>query len=212
MISFGRITYDVRPNIITIVASGLSLKDFNFNKLRDIGSFIITVNGSGAFVPFADAWFTLDPWGLQGPQLPPKPFNGALYAAVPDNYGTPEAIREHRQIPTADVTYLHRIQYKYGLSENPSSICTGNSGFGAFGLAYHMRPHKILLLGMDCGMGYYYTSHKRNRSLGHVPKLFNESLKQMRDADIKVINGSPNSKITCFPRYSIDHALKVITS
>ena len=76
---------------VIIVASGPSVNDINLPMLKRIpDTYIIAVNGAGSHVPFADAWFTLDPWGLDGPQLP-APFSGKLYAAVPDDFGTPNA-------------------------------------------------------------------------------------------------------------------------
>ena len=56
---------------VIIVASGPSVNSIAIDKLKKLkNTYIITVNGAGTHVPFADAWFTLDPWGLAGPQLP----------------------------------------------------------------------------------------------------------------------------------------------
>lgn len=197
---------------VVIIGSGRSLSKFKFDSLRDQDCFIITVNGSGNSVPFADAWFTLDPWGLQGPQLPRK-FEGQLYAAIPEHYGTVYAQgKNHRPEPTADIKYLQRIPYEGGLCEDPWAIHTGNSGFGALGLAYHMRPEKVLLLGIDADVGYYYTPHKRNRKLDHLPRIFEESIPQLEERNIKVINGSPHSAVNCFTKYSPEYGLELLLS
>lgn len=217
-IQWGRVNpKDVTDNII-IVASGTSLTGFDFNRLRGIGH-IITINGSGNSVPFADAWFTLDPWGLNGPQLPTN-FEGRLFAAVPEDYGTSKAqIQNHRIAPTEEITFLHRLRqhnftnvssetaYKLGLSEDTSCINTGNSGYGALNLAYHYRPKKILLLGIDAGMGYHYTKSASNRPLTYLPQMFKSAKPQLDAADIQVINGSQNSAITAYDRMSIDDAI-----
>lgn len=198
-----------------VVASGSSLAGFDFDILKKIeNSFIVTVNGSGDSVPFADAWFTLDPWGLHGPQLP-KQFKGKMYAAVPDDFGTPAArCPKHRVSIRANVTFLHRLQshnlvdvssdsaYVEGLSEDNSCINTGNSGYGALNLLYHLRPKKIILLGVDAGNGYFYPSSKTNRALTNLPLLFKSAQRQLEREGISVVNGSQLSKVSCFPRMS----------
>lgn len=206
MINYTTITE--RHEKIIILGSGESLIDFNFSLLYNINdAFIITVNDSGNFLPLANAWFTLDPWGLATTQIPNK-FMGKLFAAVPSDFGTPTAKSyHHRQMPNRDISYLKRI-LKPGLSDVPDTIHTGNSGYGAFGLAYHMNPECILLLGIDASTGYFYRGKKLNRDLSHLPKLFQDTIPQLRDKMITVINGSPNSNVVCFPRYTPEYALE----
>lgn len=219
-VKWGRVSSEHRPEKIVIVASGPSLNNFNFNILKRDDLYIITVNDAGKYVPFADAWFTLDPWGLHGPQLPPDDFSGKLFAAVPEDFGLPNArISEHRTVCPRPITYLHRIVFhsrtpltndeyrNWGLNEDPSCINTLNSGFGAFNLAYHMRPKKILLLGLDASHGYFYDTHKNTRSLSFLPLIFESTIPQIERAGISVVNGSVNSRITCFERMSIENAL-----
>lgn len=209
MVKIGRIKRIPSVTRVVVIGGGRSLSGFNFGVLANQDCYIIVVNDVGNLVPFADAWFTLDPWGLYGPQLPSDKFKGKLYAAVPDNFGTPEArLRVHRIMPKAKITYLKRVPNPGGLSEDTSVIYTGNSGFGAFGMAYHMRPKKVLLLGIDGDVGYFYTKKKTNKNLAHLPKVFNDSVHQLRENNIQVINGSPNSAVTCFTRYTPDYAVE----
>lgn len=213
MIEISRVPRFTHPTKVVIIGGGQSLKKFNFELLRNQDCFIIVVNESGKHVPFADAWFTLDPWGLTGKQLPNEDFNGQLWAAVPEHYGTQQArARNHRDVPTAPIKYLNRLLYGGGLSEDPKSIYTGNSGFGALGLAYHMRPKSILLLGIDGDKGYYYPSKTTNRDLAHLPRIFEDSLPQLWKHNIRVINGSPHSTVTCFPRHTPEFGLKILLS
>lgn len=218
-IKWGRVSPKERHDKIIIIASGPSLEGFDFTRLIGKGH-IICVNDSGNYVPFADSWFTLDPWGLDGEQLP-KRFKGKLYAAVPDDYGRRDAkIINYRTYPRLNITFLHRlISHNYieqtsetafvtGLSPDTSCINTGNSGFGALNLAYHMKPKKILLLGIDGTIGYFYTKKERNRPLTALPLMFKSTVAQLRQDNIQVINGSEKSVINCFPRYSIDEALE----
>ena len=207
-----------------IVGSGTSLSGFNFGELNLLNCFIIAVNGAGNSLPMANAWFTLDPWGLNGPQLPKK-FYGKMYAAVPDDYGTPSArCPAHRVTPDRRILFLHRLMshnyvdilsdsaFKLRLSEDRSCISTGNSGYGALNLAYHLHAEKILLLGIDGGSGYYYNSTQRTRPLNSLPKLFESAKEQLDKRGTKVFNGSPNSSVKCFDRGTIEQGLSWIIS
>lgn len=218
-IKFGKVNSDKKYNNIIIVASGSSVKNINLNVMRKFSgkdTFIIAVNGSGSFVPFADAWFTLDPWGLDGPQLP-KNFKGTLYAAVPQDFGTKFArIEQYKKIPQANITYLHRLishnytnvtsetAYMLGLSEDTGCISTGNSGYGALNLAYHMKPNNIFLLGFDGDTGYWYPSDKTNRKLNYLPLMMDSAKEQLERNNINVYNVSPHSSINTFEKIPVD--------
>lgn len=223
-ITFKTVQKDQPKNdTVIIVGGGRSLTDFDFNRLRNLG-YIIAVNDSGKIVTFADAWFTLDPWGLNGPQLPPTSFRGLLYAAVPDDFGTPKAYYDNHRVAMTNmrIRYLHRLvpansisvsssdRYRAGLSEDDGCINTGNSGYGALNLAYHLRPKRVLLLGIDGDIGYYYTKTTQNRRLTNLPEMFASAKPQLEKNGIEVINGSINSAVTAFPRMSIDDALRVL--
>lgn len=214
-----------QPENIIIIASGPSVNDIDMSLLKSFpNKFVITVNGAGKHIDFADAWFTLDPWGLNGPQLPPDTFKGKLYAAVPDDFGTPNAkCVQHRVTPRAKINFLHRLQshnytnvssetaYKLGLSEDSSCINTGNSGYGALNLAYHMRPKNIYLLGIDGTIGYFYSNKDRNRPLTYISTLFKSAVPQLEAAGIKVYNVSPRSKVTCFEKLTAQQFHKRLT-
>lgn len=214
-IRWGKVQPTAGLDTIIIVASGNSVRYIDTNVVRHMqqsGAHIIAVNGAAEVYNFSDSWFTLDPWGLHGPQLP-KPFSGKLYAAVPDDFGTPSArSTQHRVTPMPGITFLHRLQshnytmtssdsaYVLGLSEDQSCISTGNSGYGALNLAYHMRPKKIYLLGIDGGIGYFYTTKSKNRPLKSLEILFNSASSQLLERGIEVINVSPESVVKCFPK------------
>jgi hypothetical protein len=218
-IEWGRVNPDDIKNNIIIIGSGKSLIGFDFNELKGLGT-IITVNDSVKSVPFADLWFTLDPWGLNGPQLPAN-FSGKMFAAVPEDYGTPTAsILQHRVTPDNRITFLHRLKshnrvgvssetaYKLGLSEDTSCINTGNSGYGALNLAYHYKPKKILLLGIDGTIGYFYTKDKSNRPLTYLPIMFSSAKAQLDASNIEIINGSINSEITAYNRFTVRESIQ----
>lgn len=212
----------INTDNIFIVCTGPSLQNFDFSLLQNKG-YIIAVNDAAKFIPFADAWFTLDPWGLTTNQIDSS-FTGLKYAAVPEDYGTIKAnALSHRVMANPSINYLHRIGYHtndaqhdpielldWGLNDDKSCINTGNSGFGALNLAYHMAPKHIFLFGIDGSSGYFFNATKRTRSLQHLPSLFQSALKQLTHKNIKIINASENSSITCFPRYSLQSTIDII--
>lgn len=222
-IKFGSIP-KLSPENVIIIGSGPSLKGFDFNLLKDNG-LVISVNNAVNAVPFSDIWFTLDPWGLHGPQLPKPPFKGKLVAAVPQDFGRRDAKSpHHRKTPHRNIVFLQRlISHNLmdvssetakieGLSEDPRCVSTGNSGYGALNIAYHLRPQRILLLGIDCTVGYFYTDKEKNRPLAFLPKLFESAKPQLDRANITVINGSPNSAIKTFPRHTPNEAVELLNA
>lgn len=221
-IQWGRVSPNLKAKKVIVVCSGPSLKGFDFKRINRDDYYVITVNDSVKGAPFADAWFTLDPWGLNGPQLPENGFKGKLFAAVPQDYGRRDAVNpKHRVRPKGNIIFLQRLiahnkleessetAFSLTLSEDPRCVSTGNSGYGAFNIAYHLRPQKILLLGLDGSMGYYYTNTETNRPLTYLPKMFNSTKRQIERANIEVINGSQNSAILTYPRHSILEALEI---
>lgn len=222
-IKWGKVSPDIKANKIVLVCSGKSLRGFDFQRINNPNYYVLTVNDSVKNCMFADAWFTLDPWGLgiKDNQWPKAPFRGKMFAAVPHDYGRRDARNPAHQVtPHKDIIFLHRLMshnyinessetaYSLTLSEDPRCVSTGNSGYGAFNIAYHLRPKKILLLGLDGDVGYYYSDTERNRPLTHLPKMFNSTKKQIEAANIEVVNGNPTSKIVTYPQMHIDKALE----
>jgi hypothetical protein len=217
-LKWSRITPDSNVNKIIIVGTGPSLVGFDFDKLYGKG-FIIAVNDAHQYLPYANAWFTLDPWGLTGTQTPDRNFKGQMWAAVPDDFAQRDAkCPTHRITPLPSIKFLHRISFhtatctpddylQWGLNEDNSCINSLNSGFGALNLAYHMRPQKILLLGMDATSGYFFDQTKKTRPLNFLPWIFESAKIQLDRTNIQVLNGSHISKITCFNKMSPNSAL-----
>lgn len=195
---------------IIIMACGPSFRQVDLNLLHSpklFDAYVIAVNRAIDWTDRADAFFTLDPneWFYQ--TVTSRRKEGVQYfAAVPDDYGTSKAVLpSHQNPPLKHVTYLHRVKGGLGrlkarekLSEKPNSIHTGNSGYGAFGLAYHMRPKKIVILGLDGTQEpYAYGTGKPNTSLDHLRYLFNSAMAQIYRRGIQVINGCPGSTVKC---------------
>ncbi|MFP3947089.1 MAG: hypothetical protein ACLFWG_00030 [Longimicrobiales bacterium] len=183
---------------------------------RDHPVAVIAVNGAVEHVPAADYWFTLDP-SRENLDLMRDPVDGVRYvAAVPDEFGTPEARHRWQRPPVPEhVLYLRRVvaeeptegpfeervwaQIVGGMSEDPRAIHTGNSGFGALQLACLLGAERVTLLGID-GHGRERWDGSPNFYLGHLPHLFRGALPQLQERGVLVANGSPESFVDCFPR------------
>src|SRR5690625_3668124 len=134
-----------RRNIV-IVASGPSVRAVRRDDILAAGAVVIAVNGAIDWLGRADYWFTLDPSQINLVRANNR-VNGCKYVmALPDN----------RQAPAGVVRMTRRQGDAYGkaralqgLSEDKNAIHTGNSAFGALGLAYNLRPRRIVLLGVD---------------------------------------------------------------
>jgi len=197
---------------VAIVASGPSARGLRLPE----GVTILAVNGAIDWLDRADYWFTLDPseanWSRMHHQRP-----GVLYvAAVPDNFGTRAAETVVMQRPALDgVRYLHRIagdgygslRCKPGLCEDTGGVHTGNSAYGALGLAFHFGARRIALFGVDASPDPRIEGGLPG-GLHHLPELFSSTLSQLRAAGVMVVNGSPNSRVEAFPRMTPAAAAK----
>lgn len=173
------------------------------------GATVVAVNGAISQLPFADFFFTLDFSNANVRRLT-NPLPRVHYVAA-----APPAFRD--RLPDGDyLTWLRRVSRErdghdprpfpervamevgHGLAEDPSEIYTGNSAFGALGLAYHMRPSRVVLLGID-GRGHRRWDGSPNDYVGHLPELFEGALPDLERRGIEVVNGSPGSAVSCFP-------------
>lgn len=220
-VTFGEVKRGTCDTVV-IIGGGGSLRGFDFNLIPE-DAHIIAINKTAAHIPRYDTWFTLDPWGLHGPQLPSNRKKVSLYAAVSDDYGTMGAKNpSHRVRPAPGIVFLHRLishnrsdvssktAYSLTLSEDPRCISTGNSGYGALNLAYHMRPKNIILLGIDGDVGYFFDGNGVNGSLGNLRDMFRSAKPQLDAAGIRVINGSPNSTVDCWERTTPTEAIRQV--
>lgn len=163
--------------------------------------YVIGVNGAVQWLPKVDAFFTLDPadrnrWLMRN-QRP-----GVRYfAAVPQDFGRATARSPaHRYPREANVTFLSRVSGKGakgsapGMNNSPQCINSGNSAWGALGIAHHMRAMRIGLIGVD-GTREPRVSGGRPNDLAHLPWLFSTY-----DGPADIANGSPRSVIECFKK------------
>ncbi|MFZ5272125.1 hypothetical protein [Enterobacter asburiae] len=178
---------------VVIVASGPSARGF----VPPDDVTVIAVNGAIDWLSRADYFFTLDPspenrrrltcrrggvtYCAAGPvgQLPGvKRFERvARRGQEPQEYGSPE-------------WWLWRWSAVAGLSENGRQIHTGNSAYGALGLAYHLGFTDVALKGVD-GTGEARIEGGKPGNLSHLPLLFASALPQIRVVSCGKLTGIP---------------------
>lgn len=208
-LDWGSVT--ARAERVLIVASGPSQRSLVPGAIVAAaanGVHVIAVNNALVWADSAASWFTLDPDQRALPLMRARRAGVVHYAAVPADYGRPDAqIAYHRIAPPSGVIYLRRLTgpgplgCRYGLSEDPGAVHTGNSAWGALGLAYLMQAYRVAFVGLDgTRAGYAYGPRRPFRNFAHLPALFASALPQLAARGLEVVNGSPASRVTCFRR------------
>jgi len=220
---------------IIIIGGGESLIGFDFEQLNDFDGAIITVNNVIFHLPRADYWITVDPMDKEGnPQRGMREqFEGTYYyCAFPDLERRPWHNKFYKMVE--NVHYLERIvpgnnESNYGmnqkdgyeLQEDKRKITTGDSIYGALGLAYHFGAKKIVMLGVDgYGYGHWYDKNSpynahgikdfENKYLNNIPRIYRQSVQQFNNRGCEVINGSQESKVDCFKRTTPQEAISLV--
>lgn len=193
------------PLTVALVGSGPSVKNQEIK-----GDVIIAVNSAIQFCR-PHIWFTLDP-SKSNQKIWENPLEGVQYiAAIPDRVITPpHVIRLNRiegpgldELPISEranpqLFWARRWKAKFTLSEDPKSIHTGNSLWGALQLYYlFFKYASCVIYGLD-GTYQDRVTGGRPLALNHLPLLFESALPQLRKDALKVYNANPNSKVRCF--------------
>lgn len=179
-----------------IVGSGPSAGDFI--PPDDIA--VIAVNGAITWLSRADYWFSLDPSADNIRYLSPlRP--GIRYAvAWPECRKTPdEVIRFRRHAcrgaePEMKFTpewWLWRWSAVRGLATDPGVINSGNSAWGALGLAYHLGFTDVALVGVDGSQAPRVDGSGCPGNLSHLPLLFASALAQINVVSCGGLTGIP---------------------
>jgi hypothetical protein len=181
--------------VALIVASGPSAAIMRTQRVDKRRIAVIGVNGALDWMPFLDYWFTLDPSKVNRKRMRTYRHNAKYYIAFPKNkilipsYVT----RLDRHSPVydpADEGKFGKSGCAIGLNTTPNTINTGNSAFGALGLAYQLGFETVGLIGVDAN-GAMRLDGGYSRDLSHLPELFESAMHQ-----IDLVNlGDMNSKI-----------------
>lgn len=183
-----------------------------FNPPDDVT--VIAVNGAIDWLSRADYWFTLDPSPENVQRMWEQKPGTKYVAAVPDDFmplppgvwrmtRIAERGEEPSERNSAD-WWLWRWSAVKTLCEEYGFVHTGNSTWGALGLAYHLGAERVCLVGVDADSKPTIDGHQCN-NLSHLPVLFESALHQ-----VDLVNcGHMHSAV---PKMSIQDGLQWLTS
>ena len=117
--------------------------------------------------------------------------------------------------PTPGMRFVRRLAGAGFNGSDPSRIfCGGSSGYGALQLAVLRGARQITLFGFDYRGGHHNEAHYRcfnaapeSRWL-EFASAFDLAAPVLKRMGVDVVNASPGSAITVFPKCSVEEALK----
>ena len=199
---------DIEPfflgETIYIVGGGPSLKDFDFELLRN--RVVIAVNKAFLFLPFAQVLYWSDSSFYDSFKREIHEFKGIKVTKNP----SPKA---------EDIINLVETG-REGLELEPNGIRSGgNSGYAAINLAYHLGAKKIVLMGFDAKNGPGGNTHWHD---GYVKKGASDEVMQrnwlphyssivdaLDERRVKIYNTSKLSEIKEIEKITYTEALSL---
>lgn len=209
--------FDEMP--VAVIGGGMSLKGFDLNRLRGL-CHVIAVKSSIFELPWADCGVGIDfprlrEWchALEAVTMP-------VYWAVMPHLWQDAQRREQKLKKPNCMTFLDK-QDGFRISTDPKVMYVGGtSGFAGLALAVLKRAKRfpIYLFGFDYGGnagGYHWApQHYRHKRIqeqtywDNWARSYSLVASTLKAMDIKVINASPESKITCFEKVTIECAVE----
>jgi hypothetical protein len=182
---------------VAVIASGPSLTLEDVTKIRDAAFPTIVTNTTWEIAPWADVLFAYDLrwWTKYLEKVRAANFRGDLVTCS-------RLARKYDLEPLVDVGWFHTFS---------------QSGASAISLAITTRARRVILLGCDCkpskdGAKHWHGDHPHElsnaASLKLWPPLFKRVAKHARDNGVEVINCTRDTALECFPRISLEEALK----
>lgn len=191
-----------------IVGSGQSAKDF----IASDGIDIIAVNNSITRVPTAKYWFTLDPAGYNLKIINDKNIKAIKYVACPDSFSLPDDVIRCKRVENHTRSrvinqdcyeyFLYQSKATLGLSLQYLHISTGNSGYGALNLAYHLGYKDIALIGIDGTDKISLDNNSDARGYLYLNQLFDSVQK---DLGLNIVS---LGELKSFPKMSLEEWIK----
>jgi hypothetical protein len=189
---------------VCLVGGGPSLRGFPFERLK--GRTVVAINDAMLYLPWAAAVFSIDLRWMENRVAELAGFAGEKYLAIPEG---------HPGFPVLGATWLRRLP-RYGFSDDPEAIvCAGNGGYGALNLAYLKGARTIYLLGYDfCHSsvrwhrGYDWQGAGNDRMYDKWAKRFIDALPYLKAKGVCVYNASLGSRITAFPKISLEDLIQ----
>lgn len=189
---------DWRGATAAVVASGPSIKGTPLEYLRGFKS--IVIKDTWALMPWADACygceaaFWMNALGLPEYRGLKLAWDKALSGPYPDIH----------------LFDLEMENHHLRLDEPGVIGCGGNSGFQAVNIAAQFGATRIVLVGFDMhdkGGTHWYgrtnARHRTNPDEGNFKRWrqhFEDAAPEYAAAGIEIVNGSPASTVTAFPR------------
>jgi len=187
---------------VFIVATGWSLKDFDFNRLK--GHNVIAVNEAACHVPNFDYSVVIDTEITM--------LREDVKHRVPFLAQKP-VISHH--IPTVETPFDVIVMEYSGAEgfefEHNKVRTAGNSGYMAINAAYHLGARNVFLLGFDLGLSpegnrYFYdfkTDNGVHPDYLHKNYFYNTMARDIKDTDFTVYNCSKFSKLEAFNKIDL---------
>lgn len=180
-----------------IVASGPSAE--GFTPPDDLP--VIAVNGAIDWLPRADYWFSLDASFENRRRFKHKRPGVAYHVAgqpwrdrIPHNAGYWFGANYWQRVERGAEWHPHpgiRQQSAIlGICKTPGCIHTGNSAWGALGLAWHLGFRDVALVGVDADNSERVEGGLSG-DLSHLPLLFGSALPDMRVTSCGALTGIP---------------------
>lgn len=155
----------------------------------------------------ADYWFSLD-WNTDSRLDAGNPVPGVNYhAAVTKHDRLPEHVTRWERVSARRMYlprsvghespewWLFRWGAILGLSKEPGKIHSGNSAYGALGLAHHLGYTDVLLVGIDGTADVRQSDGRPPNNLSHLPLLFQSAMPQIKLATIGGMAGIPHTTL-----------------
>jgi len=204
-----------------IIGGGPSLENFNF----DLISTELTIGVNKSFIKFPTTLnYSMDPRFYDMVTYASKQDSkyGDLHKRWLEYKGVKVFLKASRKFTLdSSVYYVNALDKKAVSFDLSKGIYSGsNSGFGALMLACCLGCKKIGLLGFDMKVdekrnkthfheGYLHQDIKNmQRKLDSFAKCFNEFAPSFKKIGIDIFNLCEDSKLSCFPKITIDEFLK----
>lgn len=198
-----------------VAASGPSLTGEVATAIAASGLPVVAVNDAYKRLPLADVLYACDAsWWRD--RAGAREFQGERWSSI----GRPSRFR-HNDKTKEQAAYGLNLVFGDdlpGFSLSPNCIhYGGNSGFQGVNLALLLGARSIILVGFDMSNAkgaHFFGAHKpplRNtQSYVSFIGAFETAAKKL-PSHIQIVNASPGSALTCFPRMDFAHALAQIT-
>lgn len=197
---------DWRGECVAIIGAGPSAKQAPIDLLRD-RIHVIVINESRRLAPWADILYSCD-YAWWSHHKGAKDFAGLRLC---HDHRASSEFGAHRVM-------IEKVGSNDVLVERPSYVgAGGNSGFQALNLAIQFGATGVMLVGIDCSLDYGGHWHKNhpmpmsNPAATNVQRwqqAFEGAAPQIAALGVDVVNCSPISKLTSYPKMTIAEALE----